>query len=203
MAKKILVFGDSIAWGAFDTEKGGWVERLKIHFLNNYGQKGIGVYNLAVSGANTDHIRRHLRADVNKITDIESEDMIVVFSIGSNDPAYINTREKVFVRPDKFKENITSLITLSKKLAKRTVFTGLMKVDEKMTKPWDEDLYWENSDIEEYNQIIIDQCRQNKIGFIPLIDLITVDDLADGLHPNSEGHRKIFERVKVELENIV
>jgi lysophospholipase L1-like esterase len=26
---KILVFGDSIAWGAFDLEKGGWVEKIK------------------------------------------------------------------------------------------------------------------------------------------------------------------------------
>ena len=26
---KILIFGDSVSWEAFDNEKGGWFERLK------------------------------------------------------------------------------------------------------------------------------------------------------------------------------
>lgn len=30
MSKKICVFGASITWGAFDNEKGGWVNRLKL-----------------------------------------------------------------------------------------------------------------------------------------------------------------------------
>ena len=50
---KILVFGDSVAWGAFDNEKGGWVERLKTHFLQNYEEHRIGVYNFSVSSNDT------------------------------------------------------------------------------------------------------------------------------------------------------
>ncbi|MCK5416236.1 hypothetical protein KAI92_02295 [Candidatus Parcubacteria bacterium] len=51
--KKILVFGDSIAWGAFDCDYGGWVERLKIKYLKTYKKEGLGVYNLSISSNNT------------------------------------------------------------------------------------------------------------------------------------------------------
>ncbi len=43
----ICIFGDSITWGACDYEKGGWVERLKIYFLEH--TDNIEVYNLGVS----------------------------------------------------------------------------------------------------------------------------------------------------------
>ena len=29
-----------------------------------------------------------------------------------------------------------------------------------------------------------------------MFDLLEVDDLPDGLHPNTEGHKKMFERIK-------
>jgi lysophospholipase L1-like esterase len=32
-----------------------------------------------------------------------------------------------------------------------------------------------------------------------MTDLLSNDDLYDGLHPNSEGHRKMFERIKDNL----
>ena len=41
---KICVFGDSIAWGACDFEKGGWADRLKTYFLA--GDNDIDLYNL-------------------------------------------------------------------------------------------------------------------------------------------------------------
>jgi hypothetical protein len=45
----IIVFRDSIAWGACDYEKGGRVDRLKIK-LN---PKDKDVYNCSISGNNT------------------------------------------------------------------------------------------------------------------------------------------------------
>lgn len=41
----ICIFGDSITWGTSDSEKGGWVERLKVYFGEKYD---IDVYNLGV-----------------------------------------------------------------------------------------------------------------------------------------------------------
>jgi lysophospholipase L1-like esterase len=38
-------------------------------------------------------------------------------------------------------------------------------------------------------------CKNNNLNYIKLIDLINNDELTDGLHPNSIGHKKISERI--------
>ncbi len=34
-----------------------------------------------------------------------------------------------------------------------------------------------------------------KIKYIPMKDVLQKDDFIDGVHPNKNGHRKIFERI--------
>lgn len=193
---KILVFGDSISWGAFDTELGGWVERLKTYFLGNYKERDISVYNLSVSSNDTRGVLEFLEQDINKINKIEFEDLTLLFSIGSNDPRYIDVEANVVVPEAEFRENIKNIIDEAKVFSTRVVFTGLTIVDDRITQPWNGNEYWSNSDIKRYDQIIEKICKDNNIDFIPLIDAIAISDLSDGLHPNSNGHEKIFERVK-------
>ncbi len=200
---KILVFGDSIAWGAFDLKRGGWVERLKTFFLQNYSKKGVGVYNLAVSSNDTRGVLEFLEADINKIDKIESADYILLFSIGSNDPRYINERNNVFVPQKEFEENLQKIINIAKKHSEKIIFTGLMKVNDNLTQPLKENEFWENKDIQNYNNIIERKCKENQINFIPLFNLINETELSDGLHPNSEGHEKIFNHIKDYLVRLV
>jgi lysophospholipase L1-like esterase len=40
---------------------------------------------------------------------------------------------------------------------------------------------------------------QNGVSFIDVFDLLTLDDFNDGLHPNAQGHEKIFQAVKAFL----
>lgn len=51
----ICVFGDSITWGAWDIEKGGWVQRLR-NFVESSSEEYIEIYNLGVSGDNTEDL---------------------------------------------------------------------------------------------------------------------------------------------------
>ena len=50
-----------------------------------------------------------------------------------------------------------------------------------------------------YNNIIKKVCEKEKVLFIDILDKIVDKDFYDGLHPNSAGHQKIFEIVKVFL----
>lgn len=193
---KILVFGDSIAWWAFDNEKGGWVERLKTNFFQNYSDQYIGVYNLAVSSNDTRGILKFLESDINKIDKIEPEEYILLFSIGSNDLRYIDKPDNIFVPQDEFEENLQKIIMIAKKYSKKIFFTGLMGVDDKLTQPWNENEFWQNKDIEKYDEIISRICRENQIHFIPLLNLINKSDLSDWLHPNTQGHEKIYNYIK-------
>ena len=54
MEKIINIFGDSIAWGAYD-EMGGWANRLKQYFSEDK-ENYIEVYNLGVSGDNSEKL---------------------------------------------------------------------------------------------------------------------------------------------------
>lgn len=197
---KILIFGDSIAWGAFDDEEGGWAERLKTHFIKNYNQNdGTGVYNFSVSSNDTRGVLHFLEQDIKKIKEIEDEDLVILFSIGSNDAGYEN-KSDYFVPIEEFSDNLEKIIKIAKKYSKKIFFTGLTRVDETLTTPWHFKIFWTNKDLQNYDKIIQDLCGKNKLKFIPLLELIKDSDLKDGVHPNSKGHKKIFERVKNYLD---
>jgi lysophospholipase L1-like esterase len=196
---KILVFGDSIAWGMFDPKKGGWVERLKINFFQTFKDKGVGVYNFSVSSNDTRGVLKFLKPDIIKIKSIEDEEFILLFSIGINDSRYVNEPNNIFIREKEFKENLQKIIDIAKKYSARIFFTGLIKIDEKLTKPWNENEFWENKNIENYDRIIFQKCNENNINFIPLFNSLNETELLDGLHPNIKGHEKIFKHIKTHL----
>ncbi|MCX6785125.1 MAG: GDSL-type esterase/lipase family protein [Candidatus Komeilibacteria bacterium] len=200
---KILIFGDSIAWGAFDSENGGWAEQIKKDYLKTFKTEEIGVYNLAISGNDTRGVLFSLEKEIEIFNLVEAEEYIFLFSIGSNDLRFINTKDNPFVPLDEFKNNLEQIVKIVKKYSSKIIFTGLLIVNEKLTKPWVENLYWENDDLKKYDQAIEDFCKQHSITFIPLIDLLTTADVPDGLHPNTAGHKKIYARIKDRLQKII
>lgn len=197
----ICIFGDSIAWGACDYEKGGWVERLKSYFMQN--KEDVDVYNLGVSGNNTQDLLKRFDAEVDARKAEEFE--MVIFAIGINDSQYLNTRDNPSVSLKEFEENILKLMEKARKITKRLMFVGLTSVDESkvMPLPWDKIKYYENGIIKKYDQSISDACKRNNIPFVSLFELLEVSDLEDGLHPNSSGHIKIFEKIKPEVEKLI
>ncbi|MCK5416235.1 hypothetical protein KAI92_02290 [Candidatus Parcubacteria bacterium] len=126
-----------------------------------------------------------------------------MFSIDSNDPAYIDTKDNVYVSLEEFKDNLVKIVKLSKKYTSKIIFTGLLSIDENKTMPWSDNEYWENKDLKEYNDIIERVCENNKLDFISFWDLLNKDDLEDGLHPNSKGHEKIFNCVSEYFSKIM
>jgi lysophospholipase L1-like esterase len=193
--KVISVFGDSSTWGAFDFEKGGWVERLKTVLM----KKGIFVYNLGIESNTTEEMLERFESELK--SRIYSENpadfgysLIVIFEIGQNDS--LHKDGKHWVELDKFEKNLEELIKKAKKFSKHLIFLGLPKVDEKETIPWDENGSYDNKTIERYNSVLKKICEDKKVYFISNEDLSEKKDLHDGVHANSEGHRKIFEKVK-------
>ena len=77
--KSICIFGDSTAWGAWDKEKGGWVNRLWLYA----GEKTDGeceIYNLSISGGTTETILERLESEA-KIRKVDA----IIFQSGCND----------------------------------------------------------------------------------------------------------------------
>lgn len=191
MPKTICIFGDSIAYGNSDTEKGGWVNRLKV-FLEEKDPDN-EVYNLGVPGDNTEKLLERFEKECS----VRKPD-IIVFAIGINDSQYVNSKDNPRIPPDKFKENIKTLIGKAKKFADKIVFIGLTPVDEKKTIPipWDKEKYYDNENISLYNDAIKDICEKEKVAFCDMAGVVEKSDLPDGLHPNSKGHEKMFLKIK-------
>ena len=195
---KISVFGDSITWGASDYEKGGWVERLKVEMMKNTDD--VSVYNVGVSGANTDDLLRRF--------DIEAkarQPNVIIFAIGINDSQYIKTKDNPRVDLEKFRSNILELIEKARKFTGKIIFVGLTKVDESrvMLVPWDQEKYYSNESVSRYDSELRKICEEGKLKFVRLFDLLENSDLEDGLHPNASGHQKIYEKVKEELGGLI
>lgn len=195
---RICVFGDSIAWGAGDSEQGGWVNRLKNYYLSQglRVDKDIDVYNLSVSGDNTEDLLK--RFDTELMVRLDEKINLVVFAIGINDSHFVISENKNRIPVEIFRLNLQTLIKKAKKHTDRIAFIGLTQVDEAETVPipWNKDKKYTNDDVEKYDEIIRMVVDEEEITYIDVKGVVDLEDLTDGLHPNSEGHRKMFEKIK-------
>lgn len=187
----ICIFGDSTAWGAWDLEKGGWVNRLWMNVGIRKGDDYVEVYNCSVSGGTTETILERFESEA-KIRSAEA----LIFQTGGNDASYQNAPENFQVPIEKFKENIEEIIRRAKKITDRIIFMDLKNCDESKTMPvsWI-DIYYTNENIKKYSEAMQEVCRENGVLFMN-IEPIDNSDFEDGLHPNASGHEKIFGQVR-------
>ena len=191
MEKIINVFGSSIAWGAWD-EMGGWVSRLR-NYLAQDRQNYFDVYNLAIDGDDSNGVLKRFSAE----NEARKPGLIMV-AIGMNDSYYSSLKNDSNVPIEKFQNNLGELLKIAKKCSSEIIFIGLTDIDETKTKPvsWNKDVNYDKENVALYNAKIKEFCEKNNLKFIEMQGLLNSDDLEDGLHPNSQGHEKMFLRVK-------
>ena len=194
----ICIYGGSIAWGASDFQKGGWVERLKTYCFENYDD--INVYNLGIPGNTTKDLLKRFKNE----TAVRNPSLII-FSIGINDSSYIKDENKNLVNIKQFNKNLLKLIKLARKTNSKIIFFGLTRVDESKTMPvyWDAKVYYDNESLEKYDLAIKNICEKNNLDYIQMKDVVLISDLDDGLHPNSIGHEKMFKEVLKNIEKYI
>lgn len=171
-----IIFGDSIAYGLFDNEYCGWANRIRIKLerKNNF------VFNLAIPGQNSfDILNKFEQELINRYN--KEDEFKIIFSFGIKDALLINNDNKI----DYFKNNVLEIIEKAKKYTQNIYFIGLLKPDINIRKEYKLD-----------NVILIDNCLEEicklqNVKYIRIRDLINIDELSDGLHPNDVGYRKI------------
>lgn len=195
----LCAFGDSITWGMYDPEGGGWATRLR-NYYEAQGAREVDVYNLGISGDSTDRLIYRLNTELTaRRTDA------VILAIGINDSRLHVSENKHFVSKDDFRSNLGKILAIVREKNCRIMLLGLTPVDESkvMPVPWAPDIHYSNAYIEAYDAIIKEVAAQHNHPYIPLFMLLELTDLHDGLHPNSTGHQKIFEVVKKQMTLII
>ncbi|MFZ3076839.1 MAG: GDSL-type esterase/lipase family protein [Candidatus Aenigmatarchaeota archaeon] len=194
---QILVFGDSTAsdevYLGFDC----WVTRLR-KFVNE--KEETSIFNLGIVGDTTKDLLKRLDCECKA-----REPDIIIIRIGGNDSRFNNKTEDSVETPAKeFEKNIHKIIRVCKKYTEKIIFVGEMPANESRTMPtiWSNTEYFTNKSIRKYDGIIKYVCKKENVPFLELFDdWLKIDykkllDKKDGLHPNSEGHKIIFETVK-------
>jgi len=141
----ILIFGDSITWGAYDPEQGGWATRLRNYFEEK--DHDVDVYNLGISDDITSGLLNRVEAEVKSRRSNKSN--VIIFSIGINDAQFIHSLNSLRVSLDQFQQNLEKLLTIARKFMDKIIFVGLTKVDDFKTTPipWNTDIFFINKNI--------------------------------------------------------
>jgi acyl-CoA thioesterase-1 len=207
---RVLVYGDSIAQGFWST-RGGWVELLRQHFdelaikdLRHNTQPTI--FNVGISGDTTRSLLARIEPET-KARKWPDDPQIVIIAIGTNDDLFEGNRQ--WVSPSEFESNLENLISTLQPSVQNIMFVGNVAVDEELTTPvfWGNYTYT-NEQLKKYEQIVERVAQKHSVAFVPIFDRFLAEQqkrnlLADGLHPNEEGHKFIASLVLPELEKLL
>ncbi|MFH0986759.1 MAG: GDSL-type esterase/lipase family protein [Candidatus Micrarchaeota archaeon] len=207
---RLLVIGDSLAWGAWDEKFHGWVNRLQL-ILEKRGEYKYEIFNLGIGGEHSrDMLKRidceckaRLATDEAKRWFSKKENVIII-EVGKNDARIENN--KAVIPEKEFEKNLEKIVKIARKYANHIYFTSCAgPIDETKTTPLDDivDLAvsYTNESAQKYSKIIEKVCRQNKVGFIDIYTPLkkAKNVLSDGLHLNERGHQVVAETVEKAL----
>lgn len=187
---RICCVGDSITFG-YDDEKGGWAERLKKKWAATDEHR---VYNLGIPGDTSTGVKTRIFTECHT----RKADIIVI-AIGINDSRYHN--DKPEMTKETFVENLLDIADEALKVTPKLLFVGLTPIEQSMTTPvsWDERYSYKAERVTDFSDLIDGFCKNHKFAFVQVKDCVGVDELPDGLHPNTSAHEKISKKIEHEI----
>ena len=203
--KRVLVFGDSIAYGAWDTE-GGWVDRLKRQMhrrvIGSGSSDKIQVINLGIGGDTSTGVLS--RFDDETVPRISAKwSLVIVIAIGTND-----SRMKdgvIETLPDQFRNNLTTIIEKARRYTQDILLVDLPPMADDVVQFGEKQ--YTNERIAEYAQIVKGVAKEEGLAFADLGEKFVKTDAnlfyEDSLHPSDAGHEIIMEIVSNWLERLV
>jgi lysophospholipase L1-like esterase len=192
MKKDILIFGDSIAYGIGDPLLGGWVDLLKRYTWEK--KPDLNVYNFCIDGNTTRDLL--VRLSIQSAQTLYQKDAIFI-AIGVNDSITYKDGTSL-MDEDEFRSNLTKLAQQAKEFTQNVYLVGLAQVDESLTSPFPGSRTgktWSNKRIGEFEKIISEVASEQQLPFIPMFDILKNSDIFDGLHVNTIGQKKMFDRI--------
>jgi lysophospholipase L1-like esterase len=203
---RVLVFGDSITQGFWDTS-GGWVQRIRTVYDKETIKTDYDlptIFNLGISGNSSRDIVERFEAETK--ARCQDEELGFIFAVGLNDS---RTKSGInFSEPEEYKSNLEKLLVMASRYSNKIVFVGLTPCVEERSNPvsWS-DTGYTNDRIRMFNQVLEDFCHDNALEFIDTLTPFTEAEaktelLPDSLHPNNEGHRLIAGIVLPRLKSI-
>lgn len=199
LMKSILAFGDSITFGRGVFPSKGWANRLKEYFESKDFYNVL--YNLGIPGDSSTDLLKRFETETKSRVQYYSPDnkFVILIAIGTNDSRGLGVSDNIQTNPKDYEENICKLVDIAKTHTKEVVIIGLSPVDETLM-PF-EDTYFSNNRIEQFNKILEKIAQDNNLLFCDIYSGFKNKKnyhklLVDGIHPNDEGYKLMYEIIK-------
>lgn len=208
MGTNYIVIGDSITYGIGDFESGGWATMFKKYIINKDDSKVCNnyVHVAAFPGATSTDILNKIESILKSFNHKEFTNTIIL-SIGINDTQEFNGNYKNSI--EQYRTNIEQIAKCVMDKGFNMIILGLTRIESDKKFLWKPNKYYNNDIISEYDNdlsLILgydgelkEFCKNNRIKYIPMQEVLKKEDFIDGLHPNHNGHKKIFEKI---IDNI-
>jgi lysophospholipase L1-like esterase len=198
--KKLVVIGDSGVFGWGDPDRGGWCEQLRRHWMELPGAPV--VYNLGVRGDGLEQVAARLEAEVTCRGELRRQiPQGILLAVGLNDTARVGRPDgRHRLAPEAFLFGLQQLLERARELAPVLVL-GLTPVEEEAM-PFADVLWYRLETVRQYERLLEEACMEADVPFLPLLDGFLEEPrwsgclCGDGLHLNSEGHWRVYERLK-------
>jgi lysophospholipase L1-like esterase len=201
---KILVFGDSIAYGKWDS-KGGWVARLREHIDTTYNfEKGgnTQVFNLCIPGEVLPRLAERFENEL-KMRIFPGEKNLIIIACGLNDSCANNWMTEKQTDREEFKTAYEKIINIAREHSCEIVAIGLTPVNPEKSKG----LLFNNEEVKKFDGHIFYVCDKRKVPMLRMFKELEAkgfaDMLVDAVHPNDEGHEMLFGKIKEFLSKIL
>lgn len=201
--KKVIAMGDSLIYGYGDSEGGGWVDRLRLSWMNPE-QPGPVLYNLGVRGDGVMQVAKRLESEFCDRGELRHRKPdILVLSVGVNDSARAGRPTgRPVTAIDIFERELDGLLERASQLCP-VYFVGMVPVEE-AAMPFANILYFTHAEQRHYRDVTKMLCEQHQVPYLDLYEQWTQHDAhwvgdrlcSDGIHPNPLGYKTILESVR-------
>lgn len=203
---RILVFGDSITYGAWDTEAG-WVERLKRNAhkqtIESEGANKLQIINLGIGGDSSTKILKRMPSEIES-RHSASWPFVFVITYGANDERSIYGKVETSI--EQFEANTKEIIAIAKKHSDKILFAGIPPIGKQVVEFKGQE--YSDERVKQYEQrlqAIIEEAGLSFVSIRPAFEQAGLESLYayDSIHPNDKGHQLIYETVKPKLEELL
>lgn len=194
MNTNYIIIGDSLTYGISDFESCGWSTMFKNYIVNKDDSKVCNnyVHIAAFPGATSSDILDKINSILQAFMHKEFSNTVIL-SIGVNDTQIFNGEFKNNI--DNYKSNIEKIAKIITDKECNLIVLGLTRIESDERFFWKPNKYYDNEVISEYDTKLEEVCNNNKIKYIPMQEVLEKNDFIDGVHPNHNGHKKIFEYI--------
>lgn len=203
---RVLVFGDSVAQGCWDSE-GGWVDRLKREMNGAYVSSGgatkVQVINLGIGGESTNALLKRLRAEIEARV-WHGWQLAFIFCTGTNDVRVIDG--VVESTPEQFRQNNEAIMHIAQEYSDRILFVGQPPLAQPELNF--KGKIYNDTQIAAYERVQQETVEAAGMAYVrtrPAFESRAGEVLhvADGVHPNDTGHRIIADLIRPWLADLI